>query len=82
VYDGVVTFYGKDGATGYKAPLGQDGSYSIEGIKPGEYQVTVRTMGEAAAPLVAKKYGDVKTTTLKARIEEGANRNVDFQVEK
>jgi truncated hemoglobin YjbI len=82
VYDGTVTFYGKDGGTAYKTPLGQDGSYRIEGIKPGEYQVTVRTTGEAAAPLVAKKYGDVKTTPLKVRIEEGANRNVDFQVEK
>jgi hemoglobin len=80
VYDGAVTFHGKDGKT-YSTELGKDGSYRLDDIKPGDYKVTVQAKGEAAAPLVAKKYGDVKTTPLTATVKEGAN-DVNYEVDK
>ena len=66
----------------YRAELGKDGSFQLNDVPPGEYTVTVQTSNEAAAPLVAKKYGSVKTTTLKATVKKGEENKFNFDVAK
>ena len=62
-----------------KAAIGEDGTYHIEGVKPGEYVVTVRSgMGKPALPA---RYADPRTSPLRVyNIRPGIQDRVNFDL--
>jgi hypothetical protein len=81
---GLVLFSNEEKGVGAGAELDTSGTYQIESIETGEYQVAVQPppapppheMEQAAvAPRtnIPKKYQDPKTSGLTATVQEGAN---------
>jgi hypothetical protein len=92
---GMVTFYPSQGAAAY-GTLAADGTYllntgSEEGLKPGEYRVTVMATDNPPAaapglappvgtPITPAKYSRKETTDLVVTVESGVN-TIDLRMQ-
>jgi truncated hemoglobin YjbI len=70
---GTITMLGREKK--YSAPIKEDGSYEIKGVKPGVYIVTV------TGPAVPKKFTDPKTSSL-TLVVTGDERGADLILDK
>jgi hypothetical protein len=92
---GNVTFHPEQGGAAVYSRIGADGAYTLrtgseEGLKPGEYKVTVMATDNPPAaapgqappigtPITPIKYGRRETTDLVKTVEPGEN-NIDLRL--
>jgi hemoglobin len=68
---GTITLTAKDG-TVVSGAIAEDGTYAVEGVKPGTYTATVKASGDKAkAVSLPEKYGDPLKSGLTYEVKEG-----------
>jgi len=70
VTGGIITFAGKNGLA-IKAAVAADGTYVLNGVKPGEYKVGINTKVNPKIPQVPAKYNDPDKSGLTCNVKEG-----------
>jgi len=80
---GVVTLVNEESGVGASVEIDSSGSYYIQSIRTGEYNVAVHNTppppgGKFVKLNIPEKYQDILTSGLKATVEDGEN-TVDFR---
>src|SRR5262249_53206370 len=64
--DGTIVFTSEDGKA--EGKIAQDGTYKVEGVKPGKYRVGIKGTKIVAIPA---RYKDAETSALVCEIQDG-----------
>jgi truncated hemoglobin YjbI len=68
---GTISLVGSDGLAYSGTIDAEDGTYLLQGMKPGEYKVAVNTKANAKIPQVPAKYSDSDKSGLTVNVREG-----------